>query len=331
MSVRTTIILSVLCFVLGSGTTWFMVPRNDPVSQDSSSNEKQMRSGGYSLINPLLDCEEGDVLLNQKEFGSLKGRLQDTIANEKAAGYVTDVSIYFRDLNNGPTFGIDADEDFAPASLLKLPVMMAYYKAAEKDPSILPTKVPFTGSTPELQQIFSTSSLEKGKSYAVQDLIERMIEKSDNGALTVLEQHIDGSLIDKVSADLDITVPNATTAEDFLSVKQYASFFRVLYNASYLSREYSEKALEVLRATEFTKGLVSGLPKGVVIAHKYGERELPSGINQLHNCGIVYYPNKPYLICVMTRGYDAMKQAKLIQKISHAVYTEVEHRIKKIK
>lgn len=331
MSVRTTIILSVLCFVLGSGTTWFIVPRNDSISQDSSSNEEQMRSGGYSLINPLLDCEEGEVLLNQKEFGSLKGKLQDTIENEKAAGYVTDVSIYFRDLNNGPTFGINADEDFSPASLLKLPVMMAYYKAAEKDPSILTAKVPFTGNTPELQQLFSQSSLEKGKSYAIEDLIERMIAKSDNGALNVLEEHIDGSLIDKVSSDLDITVPTATTAEDFLSVKQYASFFRVLYNASYLSREYSEKALEVLRGTAFTKGLVAGLPKGVVIAHKYGERELPSGINQLHNCGIVYYPNKPYLICVMTRGDDAVKQAALIQKISHAVYTEVENRFKNVK
>jgi hypothetical protein len=42
----------------------------------------------------------------------------------------------------------------------------------------------------------------------------------------------------------------------------------------------------------------------------------------------VYYPRSPYLICVMTRGADAQKQADVIQKVSKTVYTEVSNRFK---
>jgi hypothetical protein len=56
-------------------------------------------------------------------------------------------------------------------------------------------------------------------------------------------------------------------------------------------------------------------------SHKFGERKfLDSGETQFHDCGIVYLPKKPYLLCIMTRGTDLNKATKVIKNISQAVY-----------
>jgi hypothetical protein len=57
----------------------------------------------------------------------------------------------------------------------------------------------------------------------------------------------------KVSNDLSITVPKKDTEENYLSVKDVATFFRILYNASYLSRDSSEYALDLLSRVTFDK------------------------------------------------------------------------------
>ena len=79
--------------------------------------------------------------------------------------------------------------------------------------------------------------------------------------------------------------------------------------------------LGLLSQSTFQQGLVAGLPAGIVVAHKFGERGYnnPTIPDQLHDCGIVY-TKKPYVICVMTQGtgYDAM--AGIIAHISKMVY-----------
>jgi beta-lactamase class A len=110
----------------------------------------------------------------------------------------------------------------------------------------------------------------------------------------------------------------------------YAIFFRVLFNASYLDKEYSEKAMELLAQSDFNDGLVAGLPRGVIVAHKFGERgNLPGSSDyQLHDCGIVYYPNHPYLLCVMSRGNDIQHLENSIAQVSRFVYDEIDNQYK---
>jgi beta-lactamase class A len=84
----------------------------------------------------------------------------------------------------------------------------------------------------------------------------------------------------------------------------------------------SNKALEILSTVEFRDGLRAKLPPEIKIAHKFGERGTRDGF-QLHDCGIVYYPERPYLLCVMTRGQDMDSLKEVIQDISFMVYSEV--------
>ncbi len=63
----------------------------------------------------------------------------------------------------------------------------------------------------------------------------------------------------------------------------------------------------------------------MIVAHKFGERSfLDKKTKQLHDCGIVYHPAKPYVLCVMTRGDDFDKLSAVLRSVSALVYQEVD-------
>jgi hypothetical protein len=90
----------------------------------------------------------------------------------------------------------------------------------------------------------------------------------------------------------------------------------------------SEQALGLLTTTDFTQGLVAGVSATTTVAHKFGEQTDTDTNGQvidreLHDCGIVYYPNNPYFLCVMTKGQDFSTLAKIISGISNSVFNYV--------
>lgn len=163
------------------------------------------------------------------------------------------VGVYVRNLNNGPWFGINENEYYSPASILKVPIFITYLKWLEKDPSVWNKKM-FLGQDVSYTHYFPPSEkLTPNGEYAASTLLEHMIRFSDNSAMYSLVKAIPTDLYTQVNKDLGIIVPGIKTPEDYLSVKDMATFFRILYNSSYLERESSEFALSMLARTDFDK------------------------------------------------------------------------------
>ncbi len=283
---------------------------------------RPMRSGGYGLISPLLDFEDDRGL---RELRPFKHRIKAFADRLKEGGVVSQVSVYYRDLNNGPWFGINEKDLFTPASLLKVPNMIAWLKGAEADPKLLARRVRFQPfALPDNPSLPPERKLEPGKEYSIEQFLERMIVDSDNQAQYVLRSLMDDKVIDRVYTDFGLSIPDVRKPEDMMSVKEYGAFFRILYNAAYLDRKMSEKALRWLSETRFGRGLPAGVPAGTVVAHKFGERETPGRLNQFHDCGIVYHPRRPYLLCLMSRGRDVGKLVMATRDISSLVWAEVD-------
>lgn len=308
----------ILCaFVIGAlSTLVFMSQATEEVLQPSYTFSEK-RESGYKHINPLLECEYLQDIDNT-DLGELKEELEK-IVNKHSN---TDIGLYYRDLTNGPWFGIGYKKQFSPQSLLKLPVAIAYYKLAENNPDILSENIMYTSVRVEKNL---DDNLTVGEEYAVGFLIERMLKLSDNVAFELLTSNIDSKFIRRVHTDLGIPYPNEKSHDEFISVKDYASLFRVLYNSSYISRESSENVLSILLETDFNGGLVAGVPTSISVAHKYGIRDnLDSKqTQQLHDCGIVYHPQNPYILCIMTKGRDVRKLADIIQDIAKTTYETV--------
>ena len=284
--------------------------------------EKRLREN-YTYINPLLSCTQ-EYSANPIHVTKLSGAIERFIAEQRAANTLIEASVYYRDLNNGPWFGINEDLLFSPASLIKVPMMMAVFKMAEKAPSLLSQKIVVKDIDSYLTQDYMPSrKLEAGVQYSVYDLVLQMIAYSDNRAYEALKEVVLPEILERVYEDLDVDISKAATdpGGNILSIKQYGAFFRILYNSSYLSKNYSEEALKILARTVFMDGLVAGVPVGVTVSHKFGERIYEnSGERQLHDCGIIFKENRPYLIAVMTRGTDFVALAGIIEKISEMVY-----------
>lgn len=291
-------------------------------------------NANLKLISTDLICDK-EYVLNKAEYKVFKAKLSSYIDGEKAAGRILRASVYFRDLDNGPTMGINETDKFIPASLLKVPLAVTYLSIADDVPDILKEKLGFSWETkPALEQFFAPShTIESGNAYTIDQLLFTMIAYSDNASYYVLLEHLreinptERDLLFETFLALGIIDP-ASNLDQSISAKSYASIFRNFFNASYLSKESSEKILELLIASDFDEGLVAGIPAGINVAHKFGERY---GINaqgdkELHDCGIIYYPENPYLLCVMTEGPDYLGLSKVIQTVSRMMYTEVQSR-----
>lgn len=315
------------------GNTKPQIGNNLSVSTDKKQQtfSTEVRAGQHKLINQLYECNAGK-LESTKEVGTLEKDLNNLIKQKINSKMVNNVSVYYRDLNTGPNFGINEKELFAPSSLLKVPVMIAFFNKAEENPNVLNKKVTFTTdlSGPALlpQNYKPENPIRKGETYTISELIEKMIIESDNNALSLLQEQIGNKELDQVTLDLEIPTANSLNPDNLLRVKDYSTLFRVLYNASYLDKQYSEKALEILSKVNFKTGIVAAVPSNTTIAHKFGERSFDDGVKQLHDCGIIYYPNRPYLLCIMTKGTNFSNLEKTIQEISQIVYKEIDKRYK---
>ena len=286
-----------------------------------------MRSGsGTGLTNPLLECDVGaDSISSRKE--DFSPELESFVDTLKTSTEVSDVAVYYRDLNNGPITSVNAGTFFAPASLLKIPIMMSYLSAAEDDPTILSREITFdtpSNLLPDKQNMPPEQQIVLGTTYTAMDLIGFMIKYSDNQAMALLYQNLPIEKQKDLYTLVGVNPSVLTDPSQQLTVRQYSIFFRILFNASFLSRRHSEDALKLLTQTTFNDGLVAGVPHGVAVAHKFGERKFNDSLQQVHDCGIVYYPKHPYLLCVMTRGEDSKVLSSAIAQVSRFVYNRID-------
>lgn len=286
--------------------------------------EVRAKSSEFQFINPLLECSGSEDEFEFSEGKPSKSRLISLIDQARKDGRIESAAVYFRDLNNGPWIGINEREWFAPASLLKVPLSMMLYRAKDSDPNYFSKELTLESSGGVVSANFGeTGRLQVGSRYPLQALIDRMLIDSDNdAAFTVMEQAMSLERVSSLYQDLNIEVIKNEAGDEGIAVKDYSALFRILFNASYLSKESSEEILKILSQSSFKDALVAGLPSGITVSHKFGERDI-GGIKQLHDCGIVYVPGRPYLLCVMTKGSSFEELAKVIADISKSIYGDI--------
>lgn len=131
-----------LGIIVGAAAGWSL--RGLPeFTETEESKGYQIRQGGYKLINPLLECEIAEDTVRSQELQPFKSKVKSLLAEAKKAGKANNISVSFRDLDTGATFNINAKEGYSPASLAKLPVLIAFLKMADKDSLLLQKKIVF--------------------------------------------------------------------------------------------------------------------------------------------------------------------------------------------
>ncbi len=305
--------------------------------ENSSEDIPADTDGGFRFIRSFPGRGNPSGVRTLGELKPFRYKVDAFIEHKVNSGEASMISVFFRDLNSGHRFGIREQEAISPESLLKLPLMIAYFKWAESDPQVLRRRISYAGSddVAERPNINPIRPLEKGKSYAIDTLILRMIAYDDHDAHALLMANLPPGYLDGIYKDI-YTNYDPAKKDDVVTLGSYASFFRVLYNASYLSKKMSEKALRYLSRSALKDGIVAGIPSNVDCAIAFGERTMQPKAGsdgeraamQFHEFGIVYYPGRPYLMGVMARGEDPGRVTNAMREVTTLIYDEVDRQMK---
>lgn len=281
------------------------------------------------LIKPTLDCGISDQ--KQVQMSNLQNKLDALIPVYVQSGQADRIGVFVRDLKSTRFAGVNEGDSFVMASLLKAPLLIAGYKLAEVEPKILDQEIIYEGK-PNLydEQSFKLGDqLVIGQRYSLRELMRRSIVFSDNTAAELLDKAYPVGFFDMIMKALGVQVRiDGGNDENLTTPRTYANIFRSLYNASYLTREYSNEALEMLAQTEYRNGAVAKLPPSTRVAHKFAERTVIDSktqkiqFRQLHECGLVYADRgeMPYTFCIMSEGQSFESLEKIQREISLEIY-----------
>jgi beta-lactamase class A len=317
--------------VLGS-VSYYYINKSKPVAHLAVQNKiegtdinnplKLTSQKGFHLVQPLLKANQEN---ESEEFTTLRARIQNLFEDNKRTGILTSSSVYLFSLSDGKWMYINPNEVYHPGSMMKMPMLLTYLKEADLNPEMLNKKFLLSYDIKVPAQTFTSSmTLEKGKSYTARELLKYMAAFSDNYATRILNENADVKNFVKTFTDLNIPEPNVSDRFYETSAQNMSEFFIVLYYATYISRKNSEYAMELLTECDFKEGMLRDLPANTKVAHKFGEwGDNRVNAHEMHEAGVVYLQNKPYLLTVVTKGSNSRDLAMVISKVSKLVYDDM--------
>lgn len=171
-----------------------------------------------------------------------------------------------------------------------------------------------------------------GKTMRIEDLARRMIVRSSNLATNLLVdlvgiEQAQQMLVRHAVAGIDLArgvEDDKAFEESFnnrVTANGLAALFRAIYEQRGLSRDSSERILEILFNQEFRTGIPAGIPPEVRdlarIANKTGEISTAA-----HDAGLVFLPGrKPYVLAVLTEPEAATNgRMERVARVSTAMY-----------
>jgi hypothetical protein len=278
-----------------------------------------------------LDFDSTMNSSESKYLAPILDRLRKDAQLDITKGEVNDIALYYRDLNGGGWIAINKDENFNIASLMKVPLMIECLENAESNPALLKERLSFKSDTDwtAQQNIKPVKTLERGKSYSLDETMFRMVAYSDNNAMELLLEKFPSDNLFQFLSDHQIDFEKEPDGIK-MSLDTYSRFFGGLYDRSLLNEAMSKKAFSYLAAEEFPQGMRSAVPSNVVVESKFGEKVLRDENGkplsaQLHEVGIILDGDHPFLLGIMTEGKDLPDLEDVIRDITRDAYEETEH------
>lgn len=275
----------------------------------------------FNLANPNV---KGGVLSDKTGLQSESLR---EVVSKALEGTKGTYSISIKNLKTGEGYNLSEHREYDAGSLYKLWVMAAVFRRIEDGD--LKEDEELSAGIPELNRKFgideeSAELTEGGITMTVSQALNQMITISHNYAALLLTEEIGLSKVktfleennfkeSKVGVGSD--APTTTSAD-------IAVFMERLYKGGVISREYSDKMLELLKKQRLNDKLPKDLPENVVVAHKTGEIDYYS-----HDGGIVYSERGDYIIVVLSKSDSPAGAEDRIAELSRAVYDYFQKRI----
>jgi|LSQX01.1.fsa_nt_gb beta-lactamase class A len=254
----------------------------------------------------------------------LEEKLKEYIDTQKG-----NVAVIIKNLKNNSEIKINSDMEFPSASIIKIAIMSELFNKInqgiyEIDDIIEIKEEMKTGGDGILKELYS------GHKFTLKEICTLMIIVSDNTATNIL---IDLLGLDNINIAANKLGLKKTKLQrkmmDSLAVKEgrnnftsaddFALILELIYKCENVNEIYSNMMLNILKKQQVRGRLDLYLPEEVVIAHKTGDLD-----NLEHDGGIVFLPDREYIICVLTNEVVSNKDGReIIGTISKMVYDKM--------
>jgi beta-lactamase class A len=277
-----------------------------PVTTTTNKSLQEYEKKYPFLSKRILQDFPNDILI---KFSPLRKDLRSIVEP-----WGSQFAFFFEYLPTGVTIGVNEKDEFSAASLLKVPVVMAYYLQQETEGKSHDSEAVIL--TKKMLHVDYGSLWKRGEGAKVTlgEAVEYALKESDNTAVEVIISKTNYKYFQEVYDGLDVDSKEVREIP-VITLKNYSSILKALFFASVVNKEHSEKILSLLTESIYKDKLPSGVSENIKVAHKIGVAD-----NQLYtDCGIVYVPRRPYLLCLFSVSDENMARDRM-EKISKTVY-----------
>ena len=238
-----------------------------------------------------------------------------------------ETAFVIKDLNTG--WQIDSHKDAAipSASLVKIPIMLSYFCAANEGKIKLDGTITLKQSD-KTEGSGTVKNALSGTNYKIADLIYFMITESDNTAANMLIENMGLDELNRYFSKFGLKNTNISRkmmdfklrkdgVENYTTAGDMAYILERLYRGRFVNKDISKKCLSLLAEQKINDRIPKKLPSDIIVAHKTG---LENGV--CHDVGIVYTVKGDFLICVLTKHeyVSARPTKRLISRLSLLTY-----------
>lgn len=231
------------------------------------------------------------------------------------------------DLSTGYHMGFNAASSMPAASTIKIPVMVEVFRQLAAGRFGLNHKVTLRASDKDWGS-GELCDARAGSAHAVSELLEKMIDISDNTATNMLIRLVGRARINHSMAELGLQHTHLTDdirTEGWgirrqlrTSPADLVHLLALMAHRQLVDEWSSNEMISILEQDQYNTLLPEPLPDNIPIAHKTG-----SFFDTLNDAGIVYADDAPYVIAIMTTALPSKDAGrKFIRSISRLAYTD---------
>lgn len=285
----------------------------------SSGSSKAQVSDVEALqaVSNVSDAPRSGSAQASTEDEQLKGQIS-SIVEQYSGSY----AVVCQAVDGSWKASVNASDSQVAASMIKLAIMGALFDRESKGLLSLDDTVVLQSS-----DIVGGSGVigaqGAGSIWTYRELLEHMIQDSDNTATNVIIDKVGMSNINswassfglkatalnRMMMDLDSGVENYTSAQDI------ATMLQAIWDGTFVSESASKEALAILEGQNETTGMELGLPSGVTFAHKTGD------LDEVLNDGGIVETQSPYILVVLASDLTDASASSAMQEIAQTVST----------
>lgn len=233
----------------------------------------------------------------------------------QSIGFDGRVAVFLKDLQKGRVWAYHADDLFPSASLIKVPIMISVFDKISRGDLSLQTRL-------RLQRRHRTGGsgsikwYRDGSQFTVRQLLEKMIDESDNTATKMLIDQVGLAYLQQQFPKLGLIYTeiypeglslrnSGVTYENYTTAREMAGLLEKVYRGEAVDRYSSQLMADILKRQKSRARLAKYLPRGWEIAHKTGLLR-----RACHDSSIIFSPRGDYVLVVLTgqnRDYGTAK------------------------